>query len=267
MFNLETLLKSEYRLSYVNVLKQSFQNNESFSSVGKPKKYHLFLLIESGKVEYLLKNGTKLTANDGNLVYIPAGCEYSCKFFNVDESVTITIGVNFNLYSESGEYLQDNNIYIFNLQSLKNVICEIERLSFTFNQIKNKFNANLYNAFNIISDEYFKFEHSNIDFLIIKDGVEYLHKNYYENFDINHLARLCNISEVYFRRLFKKMLGYPPAEYRIKLRINKACDYLKYTTLPVHQIAEELGFIDSAYFTKIFKQERGITPLQYRNGN
>ena len=265
MFDLEKLLKSEYRLSFVNVLKQSFQNNESFSCIGKPKKYHLFLLIESGKVEYLLKNGTKITAIDGDLVYIPAGCEYNCKFFNTRESVAITIGINFNLFSESGEILQGNKIYSFNLQPLKNVIYEIERLSFTFNQIKNKFNAELYNAFNIISDEYFKFERSNVDFLIIKAGVEYLHKYYFENFDINYLATLSNISEVYFRRLFKKMFGYPPAEYRIKLRINKACDYLKYTQLSVHQIAEELGFIDPAYFSKIFKQERGITPLQYRN--
>ena len=265
MFNLDILLKSEYRLSFVNALKQSFQNNESFSSVGKPKKYHLFLLIESGKVEYLLKNGVKLTANSGDTVYIPAGCEYSCKFFKTNESVAVTLGVNFNLYSENGKVLQNNEIYIFNSQSLKTVIYEIERLSFSFNQIKNKFNAELYNAFNIISDEYFKFERFNADFLIIKNGVEYLHKYFYENFDINYLATLSNVSEVYFRRLFKKMFGYPPAEYRIKLRINKACDYLKYTQLPVHQIAEELGFIDAAYFTKIFKQERGITPLQYRN--
>ncbi len=265
MVNLEKLLKSEYRVSYVNSLKQSFQNNESFSSVGKPKKYHLFLLIESGKVEYLLKNGVKLVANSGDLVYIPAGCEYTSKFINEQNSSVTTIGVNFLLNSESGEYLQNNKIYSFNAQSLKKVIYEIEMLSYSFNQVKNKYNAQIYNAFNIISDDFFKFEHTNIDFLIIKDGVEYLHKYYYENFDINYLATLSNISEVYFRRLFKKTFGYPPAEYRIKLRINKACDYLKYTTLPVHQIAEELGFIDPAYFTKIFKQEREVTPLQYRN--
>ncbi|MBO5851143.1 MAG: helix-turn-helix transcriptional regulator, partial [Clostridia bacterium] len=117
----------------------------------------------------------------------------------------------------------------------------------------------------IISDEYFRFERFNADFLTIKNGVEYLHKYYYENFDINYLATLSNISEVYFRRLFKKTFGYPPAEYRIKLRINKACDYLKFTNLPVHIIAENLGFIDSAYFTKTFKERYKLTPLQYRS--
>ena len=265
MFDLSKLLKSEYTVSFVNVLKQNFQNNQSISFMQKPKKYHLFLLIESGKVEYLLKNGESLTVNSENLVYIPAGCEYTSKFINEQNSSVTTIGVNFLLNSESGEYLQNNRIYSFNAQSLKKVIYEIEMLSYSFNQVKNKYNAQIYNAFNIISDDFFKFEHTNIDFLIIKDGVEYLHKNYTDNFDISHLAKISNVSEVYFRRIFKKLLGYPPAEYRIKLRLEKACEYLKFTNLPVRQIAEELGFIDSAYFTKTFKERYKLTPLQYRS--
>ena len=266
MFNLESILKTEYSVKFVNVLKQYWQNGYVWSSINNPKKEHLFLFVEDGKIEYTLKNGKKMTANSGDLVYIPAGSEYVSKFETIKKNSMSSIGVNFLLYSETGEFLESNEIFIFNSQKLKNVIYEIERLSYSFTKIKNKFNAELYNAFNIISDEYFKFEHSNVDFSIIKNGVEYLHKNYFDNFEISLLASLCNISEVYFRKLFKKYLGYSPSEYRTKLRIDKACEYLKYTTMPVSEISDILGFIDTAYFIKIFKKALKLTPTKYRNG-
>ena len=55
MFNLIKILETEYTVNFVNVLKQSWQEKEVWSCIGKPKEYHLFLLIEGGKVEYLLK--------------------------------------------------------------------------------------------------------------------------------------------------------------------------------------------------------------------
>ena len=93
---------------------------------------------------------------------------------------------------------------------------------------------------------------------------KYLVENYDKNFELTHLANLSNVSEVYFRRLFKKLLGYSPSEYRITLRLEKACDYLKFTTIPIQLIAENLGFTDSAYFTKVFKEKYNETPLNYR---
>ena len=116
----------------------------------------------------------------------------------------------------------------------------------------------------ISDDEFYAQNLSNEDFSIIKNGVEYLHQNYDKNFELTLLASQCNISEVYFRRLFKKLLGYSPSEYRIKLRLEKACDYLKFTTIPIQLIAENLGFTDSAYFTKVFKEKYNETPLNYR---
>lgn len=266
MFNLESILKTEYTVKFINVLRQSWQNGYVWSSINNPKKEHLFLLVEDGKVDYTLKNGKKMTANSGDLVYIPAGSEYTSKFTTNKNEVASSVGVNFLLYSEEGEYLENSDIFIFNSQNVKTVIYEIERLSYSFSKIKNKFNAQIYSIFNLISDEFYNLEATNVDFSIIKNGVEYLLKNYNKNFDIAYLASLCSVSEVYFRKLFKKLLGYSPIEYRTKLRIDKACDYLKYTTMLTCEISELLGYIDPAYFIKQFKLARKVTPFRYRNG-
>lgn len=264
MFNLESILKTEYSVKFVNVLKQYWQNGFVWSSINNPKKEHLFLFVEDGKIEYTLKNGKKMTANSGDLVHIPAGSEYVSKFYSNKNATMSSIGVNFLLYSETGEFLVSNDIFIFNSQKLKNVIYEIERLSYSFTKIKNKFNAKLYDIFNLISDELFNLSPFSQDFLIIKNGVEYMHKNYDKTIEISYLAKLCNVSEVYFRKLFKKLIGYSPIKYQTKLRLDKAREYLKFTYIPISEIAENLGFTDSAYFTKIFKLECGIAPLEYR---
>ena len=218
MIDLKELYNSEYTVKFVNVLKQTWQENDLWSCIGSPKEYHLFLLIENGKVEYSIKNGKKLQAKSGDLIYIPAGAEYITNF-SLDSNLLISsIGINFKLFSENGEYLTHNDIFVFNSSKVKKVIYEIERLSYTFNQTKNKFNAELYNIFNILCDEYYKLEFYNEDFQIIKNGVEFMHQNYHTNFELTYLAEICSVSEVYFRKLFKKLLGYSPSEYRIKLR-------------------------------------------------
>ena len=264
MIDLKSLYKTEYTVKFVNVLGQTWKENDVWSCIGSPKEFHLFLLIENGKVEYTLKNGKKLQAKSGDLVYIPAGAEYITNFSLDSNLIISSVGVNFKLYSETGEYLTHNEIFIFNSTNVKKVIYEIERLSYTFNQTKNKFNAEIYNIFNILTDEFYQTETFSEDFQTIKDGVEFLHQNYYKDFELTYLAEICNVSEVYFRRLFKKLLGFSPSEYRIKLRLEKACDYLKFTTIPVQLIAENLGFTDSAYFTKVFKENYKTTPLNYR---
>ncbi len=264
MIDLNNLYSSEYTVKFVNILRQTWQENDIWSCIDKPKEFHLFLLIENGKVEYTLKNGKNLQAESGDLVYIPAGSEYITSFSLDRNNLISSIGINFKLFDENNNYLTHNEIFTFNSSKVKKVIYEIERLSYTFNQTKNKFNAELYNIFNILCDEFYAQNYTSEDFSIIKNGVEFIHQNYDKNFELTILSKKCNVSDVYFRKLFKKLLGYSPIEYRIKLRLEKACDYLKFTTIPVQLIAENLGFTDSAYFTKVFKEKYNVTPLNYR---
>jgi len=75
---------------------------------------------------------------------------------------------------------------------------------------------------------------------------------------------MCNISSVYFRRLFKEQTGMSPTEYRTHLRLVQGAELLRFGTASVSEISDRLGFVDSAYFAKIFKEKYGVTPLAYR---
>ena len=78
------------------------------------------------------------------------------------------------------------------------------------------------------------------------------------------IAQMCNISEVYFRRLFREYSGMSPVKYRNEKRMQRAKNYLLHTTLSIGEIAHRLGFPDDSYFIKSFREKTGVTPSEYR---
>ena len=81
---------------------------------------------------------------------------------------------------------------------------------------------------------------------------------------IKEVAELCDVSEIYFRRLFKEYAGVSPIEYRMHTKIEKAKKYLQYDQMNTDEISALLGFTDPSYFCRQFKKHTGMTPTEYR---
>ena len=64
---------------------------------------------------------------------------------------------------------------------------------------------------------------------------------------------------------FKEEMKMTPLEYLTMLRVEKSCDLLDNTGLPVKEIAEQVGYYDASSFIRRFRQKTGQTPLQYRH--
>jgi len=95
----------------------------------------------------------------------------------------------------------------------------------------------------------------------IKEVIE-LHL--YSGLKLEELARLCNLGVSSFKREFKKEFDDSPTNYINKRRLDKAKELLSITEMPVSEIAFEIGFKDSLYFTRLFKKKIGIPPTTYR---
>lgn len=80
----------------------------------------------------------------------------------------------------------------------------------------------------------------------------------------SNVPALCFISEVYFRRLFKKQFGMTPIEYRNQLRLNRARQHLEYSEISIQEISNILGYATVSHFIKAFKDLFGVSPLSYR---
>ena len=59
-------------------------------------------------------------------------------------------------------------------------------------------------------------------------------------------------------------LSHKIYEYQIELRLSYAKELLKYTDLPVNEIAERCGINQASHFINLFKSREHITPLQFR---
>ncbi|MBQ4269569.1 MAG: helix-turn-helix transcriptional regulator [Clostridia bacterium] len=96
------------------------------------------------------------------------------------------------------------------------------------------------------------------------DCVNYIHENYMEKIHTPDLAALCFMSYSTFSRNFKKIFNLSPANYIMKLRIEKAKTLLKTTDKSISNIAQDCGFFDLSHFSHYFYKFEKCTPLNYR---
>ena len=79
-----------------------------------------------------------------------------------------------------------------------------------------------------------------------------------------YAERLC-VTPNYLNRIVRQTLGQSTKGYIQSRRMEEARHLLRYTSLPVSNIADRLGFETTSYFVRTFAQATGTTPLQFRN--
>lgn len=67
-----------------------------------------------------------------------------------------------------------------------------------------------------------------------------------------------------FRKAFQRRLGMPPGQYRIRRRMDRACELLQTTDRSVAAIAAELGYATAYDFSAQFRARMGVPPSRYR---
>lgn len=93
----------------------------------------------------------------------------------------------------------------------------------------------------------------------------HMERNYNEPLAIGELARMANMSERGFYRVFQEATGTTPNQYLTNLRIATASELLSKSEQSITDIAYECGFQDSSYMAKQFKKHMGVTPREFRN--
>lgn len=98
----------------------------------------------------------------------------------------------------------------------------------------------------------------------IRQIASYLQYHYKEPFEMNRLIAEHGLSRRTFFRYWKHFYSKTPAQLVLDLKMKEARRMLSQHTLSIANIAQELGFIDSAYFISTYRRYYGITPLQFR---
>lgn len=88
-----------------------------------------------------------------------------------------------------------------------------------------------------------------------------------ETIDMPELANELGVSYSWFRGAFKDYTGYPPHQYLLELRMEKAKFLLSGTHESIKQISDDLGFESPYYFSRLFKKKTGVNPSQWRENS
>lgn len=97
----------------------------------------------------------------------------------------------------------------------------------------------------------------------IQPAIDFIAQNYNKEVINEDLAKQCNVSTVYFRKLFKEIVGISPIAYAHNLRIEKAKEMLKSDYGSITDIALSLGYNNIYEFSKAFKKHTGASPSKY----
>ncbi len=99
----------------------------------------------------------------------------------------------------------------------------------------------------------------------IGNVLSYLNENCYNcDFSTYETAEKFGMTLPAFSKFFKDNTGQNVTDYTIALRMKKAKELMVSTSLPLKDIAEQVGYYNMSSFTRRFKLTQGITPSEFR---
>jgi len=102
---------------------------------------------------------------------------------------------------------------------------------------------------------------------ILKHAIGFIDKNFSDSsVSLDRIAKEVNISPNYLSAIFSQEVGQTLTEYLTFKRIEEAKRLLRQTDKLLNEIASEVGYKDSRYFSFVFKKITGCTPSEYRKG-
>ena len=94
-----------------------------------------------------------------------------------------------------------------------------------------------------------------------------IEESYSEHKLPSYYAEILNITPNYLNKLCKEETGCTAGDIIRKHILIESQRQLRFTTLSINEIADQLGFESPSYFITFFKKQMGITPEQFRKDN
>ncbi|MBQ8427444.1 MAG: AraC family transcriptional regulator [Clostridia bacterium] len=228
----------------------------------------------NSKIYYVLKGEIIVETDDaiyvgkeGDLILIPSGVKHN--FHLTDENFAIKYWLHFDL-KIGNESFFEHYIFPYKIHVGKNK--KLEELFHT--AITHAYGKNLSDSLIasgiVMSIVAFYFENcvytekknptNEIDRVI-----KHVKNNYSENFSLDELAKMVNLSPNYFVKKFKEQTSHSPIQFIKMIKLERAKFLLEQSSESVNAIMEQTGFYDSSHFSKLFKNRYGHSPKKYRD--
>ena len=239
-----------------------------YNAIGKPKISHTLLWFKNCSATITDSKGNTIYAQRNQLAYMAKGIEYTVHFHDTNQNDEDTVVIHFQM---TDTYGNDIAPVFCPIICLKNVE---PSFAMSMDMLADEFKKNIICIPEITSVIYKilaeickkqKRRTTRNRFACIRTGIELLEQN--NDLEIGEIARLCGVSECYFRRLFREYSGESPMNFRQRYRIERAKQLLLTDEYSIGEIAGELNFLDIYHFSKTFKKFCGMSPNAFLKCN
>lgn len=97
----------------------------------------------------------------------------------------------------------------------------------------------------------------------VQEALDFMEQSYSSGITVSDIAAHLGLDRSYFSKIFKQHTNRTPQEFLIELRMNKACELLRYPNATVESVANAIGLEASMLF-RHFKRVHLISPSQYK---
>lgn len=98
----------------------------------------------------------------------------------------------------------------------------------------------------------------------VRNAIRQIEEHYQQRISLDQLALLTSVNKYHLAKEFKRYTGFSPNEFLINVRMSHAKEKLKYSDIPVAQIAADVGIENVSHFIRLFKDRTDSTPLTFR---
>lgn len=92
----------------------------------------------------------------------------------------------------------------------------------------------------------------------------YVEQNAHKKLSLRDASNYLNMSQSFFHKVFKNIVGITFGDYLTQVRVEKAKELLLNNSITIDEIADRCGFSTRAYFDNVFKKITHQTPALYR---
>ncbi len=100
---------------------------------------------------------------------------------------------------------------------------------------------------------------------IAQNAVKYIEENYMNKLKLSDVAEQVYVSQWHLSKILNRHVEKSFSDILNYVRIEKAKELLKEPSLRIGDIAEKVGFLDIAHFSRVFKKQTGFSANEYRN--
>ena len=219
-----------------------------------------FLYVVEGECRYVFDDGQIFIAEKGDAFFLARGSSYNMTTKGVYNVIYCDFDFDTEMTLKPDVYKYNNSSQIENsFKKLYNTYSAPSKTSF------HKSASYLYSIYEDITlnknNEYI----GSSSRTKISTAKNYMDIHYTEkSLTVETVAKMLNMSEVHFRKIFRVQYNTSPLQYILNLKIQRAKMLMQSEILSLEECAYQSGFSSLQYFSRVFKEKTGMTPAKYR---